>query len=353
MNTINRVSGICENMNKLIIIIFFLVLCSFGVSVKNAAAQNTVVPVKEYSEASQYILHCNYLAAIEIFDEFIRQYPTEPAGPLLKAAVLQYRSIDYDDTSFDEEYNRLLDTAEKLARKKLRIDKNDLWARYFYYSARSLKAAWAVTNGNLISGIAQGKSSERGMSRLIDDDDQFYDAYLMTGSYRFWKSVATVSVHWLPFFGDNCEEGIAEVETAITHGKLNGPLTNTVLLEMLIVYDLEKALLLGEEMLCQYPSCRLFAWQLGEAYKRAERFDDAVRILSGVAESMAHDPLDDGSGPLRCWWKLAVLCESMGKKEQCRNYCEKIIETGKKESLHNRQRKRIEGARKMLEELKR
>ncbi|MBN1291119.1 MAG: hypothetical protein JXB48_04700 [Candidatus Latescibacteria bacterium] len=339
-------------MNKLKIINLALILFLSGICFTISAAQNTLVPINEYSEASEYILLNQYRAAADVFDKFIQQNPHEPAGPLLKAAALHYRSIDYDDTSFDEEYKGLLDTAEKLARMKIRADNNDLWARYFYYSARSLKAAWAVTNGKFISGIAQGKSGARGMSRILQDDDEFYDAYLMTGSYRFWKSIATVSVHWLPFFGDNCEEGIAEVETAITHGKLNGPLTNTVLLEMLIVYDLDKAIILGEEMLRQYPSCRLFAWQLGEAYKRAGRFDNAVRVLTDIAGSFSNDSVDDGSGPLRCWWKLAVLCKSLGKKEQCRYYCEKIAKIGKNKSVYNRQRRRIEGAREMLEELK-
>jgi len=324
------------------------VFCFLAIS-EAGYAESACVPVKEYMQASGLVIEGRYSEAEKIFDDFIALHPDEPAGALLKAAVLHYRSIDYEDFSLNGEYSGLLETAEKLARKKIDNDENDLWAQYYYNSAVSLKAVWAVTKGKFISGIAKGRSGFHGMSGIISVDERFFDAYLMTGSYRFWKSI---TMDWLPFVSDERDRGIAEVESAISGGKLCGPLSNTVLMEMLIKHDLERAVALGETMTDRYPSCRLFAWQLGEAYKRSERFDDAVRVLTGVAASMANDPFDDGSGPLRCWWKLAVLSKAMGKTRECSLYCEKIAEAGKNETVFERQSKRIEGARRMLEEIK-
>ncbi len=332
----------------LAVIIISAVFCFLAIS-EVCYAESTCVPVEEYQQASGLILEGRYSEAEKIFDDFIAKHPDEPAGALLKAAVLHYRSIDYDDFSLDGEYLGLLETAEKLARKKIDNDENDLWAHYYYYSAVSLKAVWAVTNGKFISGLAKGRSGFHGMSGIISTDERFFDAYLMTGSYRFWKSI---TIDWLPFVSDEREQGIAEVESAISAGKLCGPLSNTVLMEMLIKHDLERAVALGETMTDRYPSCRLFSWQLGEAYKRSERFEDAVRVLTGVAASMTNDPFDDGSGPLRCWWKLAVLSKAMGKTKACSLYCKKIAEAGKKETVFERQRKRIEGARRMFEDIK-
>lgn len=329
---------------------FFIsaVFCFLAIS-EAGYAESTLVPAEEYKQASGLILEGRYSEAEKIFDDFIAIHPDEPAGALLKAAVLHYRSIDYDDFSLNGEYLGLLESAEKLARKKIDNDEDDLWAHYFYNSAVSLKAVWAVTNGKFISGIAKGRSGFHGMSGIISVDERFFDAYLMTGSYRFWKSI---TVDWLPFVSDERERGIAEVKSAVSGGKLCGPLSNTVLMEMLIKHDLKRAVALGETMTDRYPSCRLFSWQLGEAYKRSERFEDAVRVLTGVAESMANDPFDDGSGPLRCWWKLAVLSKAMGKTKECSLYCKKIAEAGESETVFERQRKRIVGARRMLEEIK-
>ena len=73
------------------------------------------------------------------------------------------------------------------------------------------------------------------------------------------------------------------------------------------------------------PDCRLFAWQVGEAYKKLERWEDAVRVFTALAAVYEDDPRDDGSGPLRCWWKLAVLAKSVGKPDDCAYYCGKVL----------------------------
>ena len=108
---------------------------------------------------------------------------------------------------------------------------------------------------------------------------------------------------------------------------------------------------LGELMVAEYPSCRLFAWQLGEAYKILQKYEDTVRVFSNIADSMAHDDADDGSGELRCWWKLAVLSKTVGKTGECLYYCNKVIELGKRESVYKRQFKRIEKAQHIIKEI--
>ena len=134
------------------------------------------------------------------------------------------------------------------------------------------------------------------------------------------------------------------------HSRLNSPLSKTVLLEMLLEHDPENAAVKAEEMVASYPDCRLFSWQLGEAYKKLERFDDAVRVFTGIAESMNGDVVDDGSGEIRCWWKLAVLSKDVGKKAECLYYCKKIIDFEGRETVYKRQHKRIDKARRMIEE---
>ncbi len=186
------------------------VFCFLAIS-EAGYAESTYVPVEEYKQASGLVLEGRYSEAEKIFDDFIAKHQDEPAGALLKAAVLHYRSIDYDDFSLDGEYRGLLETAEKQARKKIDNDENDLWAHYYFNSAVSLKAVWAVTNGKFISGIAKGRSGFHGMSGIISTDERFFDAYLMTGSYRFWKSI---TIDWLPFVSDERDRGTAEVEYA-------------------------------------------------------------------------------------------------------------------------------------------
>ena len=41
----------------------------------------------------------------------------------------------------------------------------------------------------------------------------------------------------------------------------------------------------------------------------------------------------------------------MGKKQECLNYCDKIVKLGKRESVHKKQHKRINKAIEMIKEL--
>ncbi|MFC1692841.1 hypothetical protein ACFL1R_05000 [Candidatus Latescibacterota bacterium] len=330
---------------KMLFFIIFLYSCSISDMV---SAQECIVPGDVYAEISDCVLSCRYSDAEKVLDRFITAYPDEPAGYLLKAAVLQYECTDYEDFSRGNEFFELIENAEEYSRKKIAANDNDLWASYFLSAAESLKGVWSVACGRFIVGLVQGRSGAKKMLDIVSVDSTFYDAYLMLGSYRFWKSVA---LSRLPFIDTDRTDAIADVKMAVKRGKLTGTLSHTVLIEMLLDDDPALAIKIGREMIEAYPLCRLFAWQLGEAYKKTERFDDAVRVFTNIADSMSRDEWDDGSGELRCWWKLAVLSKSVGKKEECLYYCKKVVLIGETETVKQRQRKRIDSALQLIEEI--
>lgn len=316
-----------------------------------AVYPETEAPVEAYREASRLVLESRYAEAVRVLDGYIAEHPEEPLGYLLKAAVLQYEATDYDDFSREAEFRSLLDRAESLGERNLKKDSGDLWAHYAVNSAKCFRGVRMVSGGSFVRGVMASRSGASGMAWIRSRDSRFHDAYLCDGSYRFWKSAAARSMHVLPFVGDRRDEGIADVETAIRRGKLTGPVANTVLLEILLEYDSEAATDLGERLVARYPECRLFAWQLGEAYKKLGKFEPAVAVYSGLAWKYENDPLDDGSGRVRCWWKLAVLARDIGRTADCRSYCEKILDLGRDAALAKRQAARVGGAKKLLSEL--
>ena len=313
-----------------------------------ASESSVLVPYEEYRTGSDYILTGRYDDAEQVFDRMIANYPDEPAGYIMKAAVLHYFSVDYDDDTRSTEYYRLVDMAEQYAQKKVDLDRDDTWAWYFLNSAKILKAVRSVHGGHFVTGILKGRSGHLGMMKIIAGNGDFDDAYLTTGSYRFWKSQATKKAHWLPLVGDDRERGIAEVKRGIGSGKLVSPTSMTVLIEMLLVYDVDRAVMLSRDYAERYPACRLFTWQFGEALIKAGAHDEAVRVLTKIAEEMSVDPNDNGSGPLRCWWKLGEMCYNLGKHEDSRKYCREVIRIGQDKTVYEHQHKRIEKARKIL-----
>lgn len=314
---------------------------------------DTLVPAEIYRESSECILEARYNDAERILDRFISEHPEEPSGYLLKAATLHYRASDYEEFSRIEEFRKLLDRAEALAAKACAADRKDLWASFYFHSARTLRGAWEVSNGSFVHGMMQGRSGANGMARILAVNPKFYDAYLGDGSYRFWKSRAARGMRLGPLVGDERSRGIGEVREAIARGELTGALSQTVLLEMLLAFDPADAVKEASELVRRYPACRLFAWQLGEAFKKRGDYDAAAGVFDKLAERYAGDPSDDGSGRVRCWWKMAVLAKDLKMQVECMKYCERILSLSDKETVRTRQEKRLEGARKMLAEMNR
>jgi len=343
----NNYKRSCLKVFKALICCIFL----FILHPKIISADGCMVPEAVYVEVSRHVLGRCYIEAELVLDRFISDYPDEPAGALLKAAVLQYECADYEDFSRAEEFFKLIEISKQLALKKLRENSSDLWAMYYLSSGDGLKGIWTVGSGDFLKGILKGRSGAKRMSKIIKRDASFYDAYLMLGGYRFWKSVAIDPISWIPFIDSDPENAIAEVENAISHGRLVSPLSNIVLMEIFLEHDTHRAVVLGKNLLEKYPMCRLFAWQLGEAYKKLEMYDEAVCIFSTIAKSYNQEKRDDGSGQLRCWWKLAILSKSIGKRKECLYFCNKVIELGEQTSVKERQQKRIGTARQMIKEL--
>jgi len=310
-----------------------------------ACAQESVT-VEAYREISARVLVCDYTAAERRADRFMSEHPGHPAGPLFKAAVLQYAAADYEDFSREDEFMELVGRSASSARERIESGGGS-WFRYYEAAADGLEGAWKVSSGSFLRGVLTGRSGARGMRRIVDADSTFYDAYLMLGSYRFWKNLALSK---LPLIDLEKRRGIREARLAVERGRLSGPLANTVLIEMLLAFEPAEAVELGERLRASHPDCRLFLWQLGEGYKKLGRFSEAERIFTMIAESMERDGLDDGSGRLRCWWKLAVLAHSLGDRGACRAYCEKVVAFENDPVVARRQERRIRAARRMIDE---
>jgi hypothetical protein len=356
----NTASGACR-LNLHVIrcwrlfaaLIFIGIYSGMWIPAVEAAESRSELPdevMQANTVISGAILNGDYPAAESVAREFARTHLEEPAGPLFLASVFQYVAVDYDDFSRNTEFESNIKKTIVLAGKRLKQNPGDRWALYYHASANGLLGSWASLTGQVLTGVVKGRSGAVSMSSIIEADSAFADAYLFAGSYHFWKSVATARISWLPFIGDEQEQGIREVEYAITHGSLTGPLANTVLLEMLLERDPQRALVLATDLLNRYPHCRLFAWQRGEALKKLGRFAEAQTVFEAIALSMKNDPGDNGSGELRCWWKLAGMAADSGDCETASRYCRLVIERGKDPAVGNRQRERIKQAATLLKE---
>jgi len=311
----------------------------------------TIIPVDLYSKSSSFILTGDYDNAKLLIDEYIKNYPEEPSGYLFKTLLIQYMTIDYEDYSQENVFFENIVSCEKYSKKRISLDDKDYWAKYYYYTAKTLKGLWNVSKGNWLSGFFESREGISGIENILSEKAICSDASITWGSYIFWKSVSVKKFKWLPYIKDRRKEGIDIVRNSIGKGVFTGDLSNTVLMEMLIEDKPSEAEKLGDILIEKYPDCRIFKWQLGEACKKQNKYDKCVDIYTDIASSMQKDKKDDGSGVLRCYWKLAVLSKDLKKNNECLRYCREVLKSGSNTVVYNRNKTRVENTKKIINEL--
>ena len=326
------------------IILFLFISCGNAL-----CAENADIPEKIFSDASSMIFENRYENALKLIEKYISANPGEPAGYLLKATILNYEFIDLEDRSIENEFENAVNMTYGLASEKLKTNPGDLWAQYYLYSAQTLKGSMEAASGSFLRGIVRSRSGALGLMKIIEKDPAFYDAYLASGSYRFWKGKATGPLSGL--LNGSSQKGINEVKIAVEKGRLSGDLSRSVLIEMLLEYNPGEAVSEALKMREKYPHSRLFLWQLGEGYKKLERFNDAEKVFSTLAASFDETTVLGIAGELRCSWKLAVLAKKVGKNDRCIYYCKNVLKLGKNPDVFKLQNERIGKAEKMLKEM--
>lgn len=344
-DSIRRLSviGRCRKTAQFLLPFLVLIVPHLVVSQEGGQACGSV-----YERVSRFVLEADYKGAEAFLDSCIASKPDELCCYLFKAAVIHYAATDYEDFSRAEDFHYLLDSVDRLSSARLKTAPDDVLNRYWRAASESMRGSWKANDGGLLGGIVTARSGARSMEAIVRADSTFFDAYLMTGSYRFWRGVAIGKMPVVSFDKRDAEAALHDVDIAIQKGTFTGPLSNTVLMEMLLIYDPERAVSRGENLIGDYPGCRLFAWQLGEAYKKLGRFDDAEGVFTRIAESMARDPLDKGVGQLRCFWKLAVCADDTGNKEKCVYYCNKVLSLKEGAAGSKSAADRVGKARRML-----
>lgn len=214
-----------------------------------------------------------------------KKYPDILVWRFGEMLVPQARMLELHDYSLEKEYldawQRVMDLYQALGKKKqLSIyDHLCLGGGYGIYGlhqarARRYRRAFAIG----VDAI-----QEHGKAKEIDPECN--DIYLGYGIYHYYRGVASKRLKWLPFFADDKNRGLDELDRA-RKGLFSGPLADVA---SLYLYKDEGKWEVGLEVTRklrrQYPDGKLAAQHEGLFLLMLQKYEAALKEFDYVLKS--------------------------------------------------------------------
>ncbi len=297
------------------------------------------------SGISQIILQ-DYSSAEITFKKLDHNYPRLPLGRIYCAAVSIAESYDYG-SEYDAVYiDSLLNLAEEQSRLLINADKNNPWNKYFLGLSEGYLAYFKALNGQWMSSLSSGADALEDFSELASMDENFYEAYIAIGTYKYWKSRKTEFLEWIPGYKDERAEGINLLEKSIDHSTYNTYLAiNSLIWIYIDQIKYSKAAELAENALKKYPGSRFFEWGLGRAYEDLDAVK-AISVYQKILES--YPPNLNHYNEIVLKHLMAQQYIKIGENQKAALLCDEILSV----SLSDEVRSKLEDRLKRVEELK-
>lgn len=342
-----------KNLSLLWILVILLLLCPSSFSQEYLDYQSP--PIKSIIlEGIQASFQENYPLAESKFDTLTQIAPQDPAGYFFKAALYHAQMIDYENNFREEEFYDQVDVAKKLARKRLKKEKNDAWSYLILGNAYGAKAVYEAKKGSWWAGLNEGLRAKSFLKEAIKRDPELYDAYVGLGSYHFWASVMTKAFWWLPFVGDNREQGIAEMKLAYEKSTFSQAASASGLIWMYIRQEeYDQAISLAQKMQSQYPRGKSFLWALAEAYYDKGDWNNALlnylELSERIEKKNSSSNPDQSYNLIECRFYIANCLFSLGRYPECDSVCQKILNLPLTEKIEKRQKDKLKKTKHLAE----
>jgi tetratricopeptide (TPR) repeat protein len=288
-----------------------------------------------------------YDQALTFFDKLDSLYPENVQVSFFRAAVWQSRIMDFETSQWEKEFFEEISRTVRLARTTLKKNPDDIHARFFLGAALSYQSFQLARDKKYISAFQVAMRSYAELRKVNRVDSSFCDTYLGIGSYQYWRSQLTRKLAWLPFFSDDRESGIRQIQKAFTCGIYS---KWAALSNLAWIYIEEKNYTAAVECAAQglehFPHSRFFFWPMGDARFKNNDSAAAKQIYTELLESVRAESLNNHYNEILLLYKLAQCDMSTGDLKSAQKYCEEglaIPEKGEAvKRIANKKKKIIE-----------
>ncbi len=243
--------------------------------------------------AEALVMDRRYAEARALFDEMEARQPEGVLPSLGRLLILMTRSLEAGapEAELEQEFASEFRKNAKAVRALEREEMLSAWDHFLLGGAYGVRGLYEMERHRYLAAFLHGLKALAHFKEVQRLDPGIHDVYFATGIYKYFRSVKTRYLWFLPLIGDQREEGLGEVRLALAQGHYAVPASKIALVVLAEKEGkLDEGARLGEQYLLEYPRCRRIQDALEKIRRRraAERSGDAV-IPRGSVKSLFLD----------------------------------------------------------------
>ena len=282
-------------MIRHLIVLFYaivvpLFLCSFAISAQPYMNNERVHSILR---AQEYLFNDRFAQADSVYQEYINDRPSDPAGYLFRAGALFALMSDREENFREDQFKHLLDTVEVLTSQVIDTccAETTAWMYLLRGHTRSYRSLYESRFGSPMVALQYGLSSIDEYEAGLKANCSLIDLYAGIGSYHYWKSAKAGVLKWVGIFKNEKDKGIDELRYAADSSLLHRELARSGLVWIHLdqkAYD--STIALARQLVERYPHGKTFLWPLAQALYRQMNYHQAAEVYEQIRHRLAASP---------------------------------------------------------------
>jgi tetratricopeptide (TPR) repeat protein len=269
--------------------------------------------------------------ALRAFQNIIDLDRESPIGYFYTAALYKALMQDYRTTVFNDKFDYYINEAIKKGEKLVKKDKENDLAYFYLGGAYGYRAIHKSEKGKWFGAFVDAEKGVNCLEKALSLNPELYDAYYGLGVYKYWRSVKSQVLWFLPFFDDERQKGINEIQLAIAQGNYSRIEAKGALVTILRnegFYD--KALHLTNEILGEYPE-NIYAMRTkGIILVELKRWNEATEIFTRLLEQIENRECKEPGAKMELEYYLALIHYEQEKTYENKKGYEKLTQLKEK-----------------------
>lgn len=229
--------------------------------------------------------------AFSLLDSIQTHNGPAPVCRLYRAITFQAQMMAEESDYLKDDFFSLLDSLRADGDSLLAVGGDSALAYWLIGNSHAFRSLFLGRAGNILGSLRHGLAARSAYTKGYTIDPHFHDIAVGLGSYRYWKSVKTAAVNWIPLFKNERQAGIDLLRLAADSAEVSADAAKTALIW---VYINEKryieAIRLARRMYRMYPDGLTFLWALGEAYRKFGDWRGAALIYEELFDRLRLQP---------------------------------------------------------------
>lgn len=222
----------------------------------------------------------------------------------------------------DSSIIRLKDSTETLLKK----NSENLEFNYTLALIMSASAYWEAFRNNYLKSFADGFIARQYFEKCLTLDTTSIEYQCAIGNYKYWSSIKTESLHWLPFVFDESKSGLNELELCLSEKFFIAEFMKFSLAWAYLNENLfEEAELLIKDLIKRYPKS-LKAKILQAAY--LEHFDQtrSLNLYNTILAKYKEADIVNSAREIELSYRIADLNFRLNNFEKSIEICQHYID---------------------------